>query len=361
MIFLKNKRLFLFLIFLFVLFGQKSFPEIINLDLPGNQNELLVYYSQEGLLGEGGFKEVYKGTLNKKDVAVALFILKEDNEKYNELSKSLFDKNLKLHQNFAHPNIINALAYSEKELLIVYEYAQSDFFDFVDSLDFSPYKFNIAAIKKYILFFIQIAHGIKFLHDNGIIHGDIKLENIVLVDDVPKIIDFDFCEEFDENKEIITVYASKGSRLYACPEIIKPVEEFIDGNVYKGFNVSKYIDCFAFGILMLNTIYKLAFDIHDIFIREKFYDEKLDIKLRLLITEKFEYLQKNKNIFEEYLKNPDKLESEKNNDVHAIIAYIFIFKTVKKLLEYKPENRLNIDQVIKNLEFINKLIAVNEI
>ncbi|KKP24359.1 MAG: NEK Ser/Thr kinase family protein [candidate division TM6 bacterium GW2011_GWF2_28_16] len=362
MIFLKSNRLFLFVIFLFVLFCQKSFAEIINLDLPGNQDELLVEYSKKGFLGEGTFKQVYKGTLNKKEVAVALFFLKEDSDVYNEISEKNFERNLKFHQNYTHPNIINVLAYSRKELLIVYEYAQSDFFDFVDSLDFRSYKFNIAAIKEYILFFIQIAQGIKFLHDNGIIHRDIKLNNIVLVNGVPKIIDFDFCKYFNKDQDFIVVHKSKGSHLYTCPEMIKPVvEEFRDAGVYKEFNISKFIDCFAFAILMLNTIYKVAFDIENIFSTEKFYYERLNGKLKLLITEKFEYLQKNENKFEEYLNNSDKLEFEENEEVPAFIAYIFIFKTVKKLLEYKPENRLNIDQVIENLEFINKLIVVNKL
>ena len=68
--------------------------------------------------------------------------------------------------------------------------------------------------------FLQICHAVKYLHDMGIAHGDIKPEN-VLVDDhgLVKLTDFGYCHTSYEG----TNDDKSGTLLYAAPEL------FIDG------------------------------------------------------------------------------------------------------------------------------------
>ena len=50
--------------------------------------------------------------------------------------------------------------------------------------------------------FNQILSGVNYLHQNGIIHGDISGENIVMIDNIPKIIDMGsaFIRDYPESK-----------------------------------------------------------------------------------------------------------------------------------------------------------------
>lgn len=86
--------------------------------------------------------------------------------------------------------------------------------------------------------FIQIVKGINSLHIKGIIHRDIKLENILLSDnsEMPKakIADFSLAE-FYKNKSLSTKCGTPG---FMAPEI---------------FNNEKYderVDIFSAGIIL---------------------------------------------------------------------------------------------------------------
>ena len=71
--------------------------------------------------------------------------------------------------------------------------------------------------------FGQITHGISYLHDNGVAHRDLKLENIFLAANCqPKIADFGLMKVFGgENEEALKTNC--GTLQYMAPEI-KPNE-----------------------------------------------------------------------------------------------------------------------------------------
>lgn len=75
-----------------------------------------------------------------------------------------------------HPNIINLLEVFEntKYVLLVMEYASNG-----DLLNYLKIKNGIAEDEGRKLF-RQIAFALRFVHRNGIIHRDIKLDNILL-------------------------------------------------------------------------------------------------------------------------------------------------------------------------------------
>lgn len=65
---------------------------------------------------------------------------------------------------------------------------------------------------------IEILQGLKYLHDLGIVHRDIKLENIMITDDGrPKLIDFGLSAVVNVDEKVIE---GMGSIAYCSPEII---------------------------------------------------------------------------------------------------------------------------------------------
>jgi serine/threonine protein kinase len=66
--------------------------------------------------------------------------------------------------------------------------------------------------------FAQIVEGVHYCHQNSVVHRDLKLENILLDDNMkPKLADFGFSKEVD-HEDFLETYC--GSPLYASPEMI---------------------------------------------------------------------------------------------------------------------------------------------
>jgi serine/threonine protein kinase len=98
-----------------------------------------------------------------------------------------FVKELSILSSIDHPNIIKVLHWTLKNKR--FYFSQKYCISIVEY--FESYSKNLTYDKMHDIF-RQIYSAIKFLHDNNIIHLDIKLENIVydLKEDKPKIIDF---------------------------------------------------------------------------------------------------------------------------------------------------------------------------
>lgn len=67
----------------------------------------------------------------------------------------------------------------------------------------------------------QVLEGVAYLHSKGIVHRDLKLENILLADSTPKttikIADFGLSKVFSASTTLSTVC---GSPLYMAPELL---------------------------------------------------------------------------------------------------------------------------------------------
>lgn len=121
-----------------------------------------------------------------------------------------------------HPHVIRNL-YSEAERkaefdgketkisYIIMEYAEHG--DFYNFLKHHKDLFDDKLIRTY---FRQLIQGLEYIHENGVAHMDLKLDNLLIANDFTlKIADFDMAH-FKEDAIII----SNGSKFYRAPEVM---------------------------------------------------------------------------------------------------------------------------------------------
>ncbi|PKA48104.1 Cysteine-rich receptor-like protein kinase 2 [Apostasia shenzhenica] len=145
-------------------------------------------FSKENKLGEGGFGEVFKGTLkNGKIIAVKKLTMTQ-----TKSARASFLSEVKLISNVHHQNLLRLLGCSGKrqELLLVYEYMANgslDRFLFGGTGGMLTWKQRFDII-------VGMARGLAYLHHEFhvcIIHRDIKSSNVLLDDNFKaKIADF---------------------------------------------------------------------------------------------------------------------------------------------------------------------------
>ena len=170
---------------------------------PGLPSSLAMNYYDATFIGSGNFARVFRAKRKEdnKEVAVKVPI------SMDESTGRRFMTEIKtFYENFEHPNIVKL--YKCNILPIPYlemEYCQESF----DKLP-TPLAVERAA---YLVF--QIAEGLKYAHERGRQHRDIKPQNIFLKDEVPKIGDWGLSKLSSENKSSADHILSLA---YAAPE-----------------------------------------------------------------------------------------------------------------------------------------------
>ena len=193
-------------------------------------------------LGEGGMGVVYKALDTKLNRPVALkFIvsgsLQSEEKKFHLLQEAQAAASVN------HPNVCTVYEIDEikkdtgeKQVFIALEFIEG--FNLEDKIRSGP--LNLLEAVDIV---IQIAEGLKAIHDKGLVHRDIKSDNIRITGtDQVKIMDFGLVKSIKTRNKFSEELSTGGTIAYMSPEQIR------------GTNVDHRSDIWSLGIVFFEMI-----------------------------------------------------------------------------------------------------------
>ena len=170
-------------------------------------------YEIQEIIGVGGMAVVYKAYDNIDDRTVAVKILKEE-FLANEEFRRRFKNESKAIAVLSHPNIVKVydVSYGDRIQFIVMEC--------VDGITLKEYiqQQGVINYKEAVFFVTQILRALQHAHDKGIVHRDIKPQNIMLLENgAIKVTDFGIAR-FSSSETRTMTDSTIGSVHYISPE-----------------------------------------------------------------------------------------------------------------------------------------------
>ena len=254
-------------------------------------------YQIKGKIGEGMFGKVKLGIhlLTKEKVAIKIF---DKGKIKNEKEAAYIEREISILKKLNHYNTIKLynIIQSENFIFLIQEYVPNG-----ELLNFLENSENINLTESQICkIYQQIISGIEYLHEVGIAHRDLKLENILLnyKNDI-KIIDFGLSNKYNKDSEEL-LQSSCGSPCYAAPEMIT-------GSKYHGVDT----DIWSSGII-----------------------------LYLMLCKSFPFNDKNNNkLYQKILNGKFNLPNYLSNEAKDLLI---------KLLKVNPIERIKLNEIKKH-------------
>lgn len=319
-----------------------------------NINELVNKYMMNS---ENKFQETYKRVIKDKKVSVNITPYKETigiheikNKEYdyyfNRL-KQLIESEIEILSNIDHKNIIKFYGYSYNKGIyyLKMEYCNGgDVYEYLKKNNSSDKNSFNGVSNKFLYEFIkQTSDGLVYLHKNNIIHRDIKLHNVLMINDkkkndiIFKISDFGFaCYDLTTliDNDIHEVMRKKyyklcGTPYYMAPEIILNMNKLENITIYKGdsnlqstFFYDKKIDIWSYGICIYELIFNILpfSNIKTIDDLEKFYKYK---NIQGVMDKKIRRKSSLSEDFKEILLNMLQVDYKNRYSIEDINKYIY--------------------------------------
>ena len=162
--------------------------------------ELQPFFSESSYLGEGGFGRVFKATTND-GMVVAIKIPKS----FDKKSEKVFISEVSNWSKLDHPNIVKLYDYK----ILPIPYIETEYCEGYLEKGMKPLKDAVSII-------YDVAKGLEYAHSKNIIHGDVKISNILIKNGINKISDWGL----SKLKIGDSITLSGATPSYAAPEQI---------------------------------------------------------------------------------------------------------------------------------------------
>ena len=330
-------------------------------------------YEILSILGEGTFGIVKLAQDKKTKEKVAIKILEKKKIKTEE-DKRRVQTEIEILQRMSHINVIKAkkILKDSENIYIMMEYCEKgELFHYIE-------KEICLSNDEAACYFYQLINGLEYIHQKGIVHRDLKLENILLSKtNLLKIIDFGLSSYYDSNKLLSTPC---GSLCYASPELLS-------GQKYDGI----LIDIWSVGVILYamlcgylpfddenhGMLYKRIINT-ELDIPEHLEEDSVDMLRKILVNEpkkritikeikkhkfyikgKKEFIRSHPNIVKLINKKITNLQKERSKKIRIIKNRNKNDETDNKNYN-KKENIINNDDIHANTIKINEKNSIKE-
>ncbi|KAM6570236.1 hypothetical protein CsatB_018221 [Cannabis sativa] len=293
-------------------------------------------YEKLNKINEGTYGIVYKAKDKKSGEIVALKKVKMDVNKDDGFPLSSL-REINILSSFSHPSIVNVkevVMDDDDGVYMAMEYMEYDLKGLMETMK-EP--FSVSEVKSLML---QLLEGVKYLHDNWVLHRDLKTSNILINKDGElKICDFGLSRQYGSPRKpytplVVTLW-------YRAPELLLGTKEY-----------STAIDMWSVGCIMAELVAK------EPLFRGKTEVEQIDKIFRTLGTPNetiwpgFSKLPGSKAKF---VKNPYNLLRRKFPATSFIGSPVLTdsgFDLLSKLLAYDPEKRITVEEALNHRWFV---------
>lgn len=189
------------------------------------------------VIGRGGMAVVYKAKCHRLNRFVAVKILKEELAQDEEFRQRFRDESQAVAM-LSHPNIVSVYDVSRTGDV---EYIVMELIDGITLKDYLERKSPLGW-KETSFFAVQIAKALEHAHSRGIIHRDIKPQNImVLRDGTVKVADFGIARQ------------AASSNTYNLREAIGSVH-YVSPEQARGSHIDNRSDLYSLGVVMYEML-----------------------------------------------------------------------------------------------------------
>jgi serine/threonine-protein kinase len=195
-------------------------------------------YELEELVGSGGMSSVFRAHDRLLDRKVALKVLHQqysDDEEYVER----FRREARAVAALSHPNIVTVIDRGEHEgrQFIVFEYVEGE------NLKRLIQRRGGAPVVTALELGMQIARGLSFAHQQGLVHRDVKPQNVLLNGDgQAKVTDFGIARSLDVKHGMTQTGTVLGTSDYIAPEQAQ------------GQRVDAHTDVYSLGVVLYELL-----------------------------------------------------------------------------------------------------------
>ena len=299
------------------------------------------------VVGEGAYGIVYKCRNKETGKYVAI---KKFKEVEDEIVKKTMKRELRMLQRMHHENIVDFIeAFKRKgNLFLVFEYVEKNLLEILQD---SPRGLEPKLIRH---FMYQLCKAIKYLHNQNVIHRDVKPENLLVNEKMDlKLCDFGFARLISgSSKERLTDYVA--TRWYRAPELLLTQGEYgpevdywavgcimgelVDGNpLFPGENEIDQLHCIqkVLGNFTDEQVY--------LFYSNPIYNGKELLEVEKPETLDWRYLGKLPKNAISFMKGLLELDPKKRLNGSNVFQHPYLVKLYEK--DMKKENEKNSENV----------------